>query len=201
RTGRWTTCATPTAIAATAVATCTPSGENVPTDRTVPVTWIRAVTIEVTINTANAIAVPRPARRRARPRLAIVRFQGASATMARPRIPWAITIHRTKAESTNHDATPVTKATTSSTSSARFVRRPATTRSCHRTGGRAADPIPVAREMAPRDPRRIDSARTTSNISGRGPDVVHRHRTRAADTAARSAAVRSGTAAAHRATL
>ena len=121
--------------------------------------------------------------------------------MARPRMPWAITIHRTKAESTNHDATPVTKATTSSTSSARFVRRPATTRSCHRTGGRAADPIPVAREMAPRDPGRIDSARTTSNISGRGPDVVHRHRTRAADTAARSAAGRSGTAAAHRATL
>jgi hypothetical protein len=117
-----------------------------------PVTWIRAATIEVTINAANAIAVPRPARRRARPRLAIVRFQGASTTMPSPTMPCAITIHRTDAEPTAQEATPVTNASTNSASSARFVRRPATARSCHRTGGRSADPMPVAREMVPRDP-------------------------------------------------
>ena len=46
-----------------------------------------------------------------------------------------------KADPTNQDATPVTKASSSSTSSARFVRRPATTRSCHRTGGKARGPM------------------------------------------------------------
>jgi hypothetical protein len=64
-----------------------PEGEKVPTDRTIPVTWIMAAVIEATINTANAIAVPRPGRWRARPRRAIVRFHGASATMPRPTMP------------------------------------------------------------------------------------------------------------------
>ena len=87
RTGRCTTCTTPTAIAATAVATWIPNGEKVPTDRTSPETWTRAATIEVTISTANAIAVPLPGRRRARPRRAIVLFHGARATMPSPTTP------------------------------------------------------------------------------------------------------------------
>jgi hypothetical protein len=59
-TGRCTTGTSPTAIAANAVATWIPMGENVPTVRTRTVACTRVAAIDIATNTAKAIDVPGP---------------------------------------------------------------------------------------------------------------------------------------------